>query len=103
MNKKAEEFKAYVEETHPQTFTIEEIPDDAYETVVFRSFAEVRGNRLPLVVILDTSIYAMIRILDLAGAYELDLGGALVEKLVYNTQRADHKREARAADDGKKF
>lgn len=63
MNKKAEEFKAYVEETHPQTFTIEEIPDDAYETVVFRSFAEVRGNRLPLVVILDTSIYAMIRIL----------------------------------------
>ena len=46
---------------------------------------------------------AMIRILDLAGAYELDLGGALVEKLVYNTQRADHKREARAADDGKKF
>lgn len=63
MNKKAEEFKAYVEETHSQTFTIEEIPDDAYETVVFRSFAEVRGNRLPLVVILDTSIYAMIRIL----------------------------------------
>ena len=63
MNKKAEEFKAYVEEMHPQTFTIEEIPDDTYETVVFRSFAEVRGNRLPLVVILDTSIYAMIRIL----------------------------------------
>ena len=46
---------------------------------------------------------AMIRILDLAGVYQLDLGGALVEKLVYNTQRADHKREARAADDGKKF
>lgn len=46
---------------------------------------------------------AMIRILDLAGAYELDLGGALVEKLVYNTQRADHKREVRAADGGKKF
>ena len=46
---------------------------------------------------------AMIRVLDLAGAYQLDLGGALVEKLVYNTQRADHKREARAADDGKKF
>ena len=46
---------------------------------------------------------AMIRILDLAGAYQLDLGGALVEKLVYNTQRADHKRDARSADDGKKF
>lgn len=46
---------------------------------------------------------AMIRILDLAGAYQLDLGGALVEKLVYNTQRADHKRDARAQEDGKKF
>ena len=46
---------------------------------------------------------AMIRVLDLAGAYQLDIGGAFVEKLVYNTQRADHKREARAADDGKKF
>lgn len=46
---------------------------------------------------------AMIRILDLAGAYELDLGGALGEKLVYNTRRADHKSEARAESDGKKF
>lgn len=52
MNKKAEEFKAYVEKTRPLAFTIEEIPDDTYETVAFRSFAEVRGNRLPLVVIL---------------------------------------------------
>ena len=49
MNKKAEEFKAYVEKTRPLAFTIEEIPDDHYETVAFRSFAEVRGNRLPLV------------------------------------------------------
>lgn len=28
MNKKAEEFKAYVEEKHPLAFMIEEIPDD---------------------------------------------------------------------------
>lgn len=44
---------------------------------------------------------AVIRIMDLAGAMNLDLGGALVEKLVFNTQRPDHKPENRAADGGK--
>lgn len=46
---------------------------------------------------------AVIRIMDLAGAMELDLAGAIVEKLAYNLQRADHKTENRNADGGKKF
>jgi len=46
---------------------------------------------------------AMIRIFDLAGGYGLDLGGALVEKLAYNAQRADHKPENRRAAGGKAF
>lgn len=46
---------------------------------------------------------AMIRIMDLAGAMQLDLGGAMVEKLLYNTQRSDHKVDNRAKNDGKKF
>src|SRR5690606_34007662 len=46
---------------------------------------------------------AVIRIFDLAGAQGFDLGGALVEKLVYNTQRADHKVENRYKENGKKF
>jgi NTP pyrophosphatase (non-canonical NTP hydrolase) len=46
---------------------------------------------------------AMIRILDLAGGLGLDLGGALAEKLAYNTQRADHKLENRAKEDGKAY
>lgn len=46
---------------------------------------------------------ALIRIFDLAGAFNLDVAGALVEKLAYNAQRADHKPEARAADGGKKY
>lgn len=46
---------------------------------------------------------ALIRIFDLAGAMGLDLAGAVVEKLAYNQQRADHKPEARAAADGKQF
>lgn len=46
---------------------------------------------------------ACIRIFDLAGAMGLDLGGAIAEKLEYNQTRADHKREAREAEGGKKF
>jgi len=45
----------------------------------------------------------IIRVLDLAGAMGLDIGGALIEKLQYNTQRADHKPENRAAAGGKKI
>lgn len=46
---------------------------------------------------------ALIRICDLAGAYGLDLGGAVAEKMVYNAQRADHKPENRAATGGKTY
>lgn len=46
---------------------------------------------------------AMIRICDLAGREGLDLGGALVEKLKYNQQRADHKPENRNKEGGKKY
>lgn len=45
----------------------------------------------------------LIRIFDYAGARGLDLAGAVVEKLAYNTQRADHKLEARSVSGGKKF
>jgi len=46
---------------------------------------------------------ALIRICDLAGAYGMDLGGAVADKLHYNAQRADHKPEARAAAGGKAY
>ena len=46
---------------------------------------------------------AVIRIFDLAGAYGMDLGGAIAEKLLFNAQRADHKIENRASDGGKKY
>lgn len=46
---------------------------------------------------------ALIRIFDLAGAYEMDIGGAMAEKLAYNAKRADHKPEARAQAGGKAY
>lgn len=46
---------------------------------------------------------AVIRIFDLAGSKGFDIGGALVEKLKYNTTRKDHQKENREKENGKKF
>lgn len=46
---------------------------------------------------------AVIRIFDLAGAYEMNLGYAILEKLEFNKHRADHKRETREAVGGKAY
>ena len=45
---------------------------------------------------------AIIRILDLAGGYGLDIEGAIEEKLEYNAKRADHKIINRKKEGGKK-
>lgn len=46
---------------------------------------------------------AVIRIADYCGAHGYDLAGAVIEKLAFNAQRPDHKRENRMKEDGKKF
>lgn len=46
---------------------------------------------------------AVIRIFDLAGAYGMDLGGAVSEKLAFNAARPDHKLENRIKDGGKSY
>lgn len=46
---------------------------------------------------------ALIRILDLAGFLEMDLGGAFEEKLAYNDTRADHRIENRKKAGGKAY
>ena len=46
---------------------------------------------------------ALIRIFDLAGAMQFDIGSALKEKLVYNASRADHKLANRTQAGGKTY
>jgi hypothetical protein len=46
---------------------------------------------------------AIIRIFDLAGAYNLRLTDALFDKLEYNKNRQDHTTEARNSINGKKY
>ena len=59
-------------------------------------------DHLPHRVMLEVELAdVVIRVLDIAGALGYDLGGAIEEKLIYNTTRADHKREVRAAEGGK--
>lgn len=46
---------------------------------------------------------AIIRILDYAGGYGLNVAGALIKKLDYNLTRADHQPENRKQEHGKKW
>lgn len=46
---------------------------------------------------------AVIRILDFCGKKGYDIGGAMVEKLIYNSVREDHKLENREKEGGKSF
>lgn len=46
---------------------------------------------------------AMIRIGDLAGAMNLDVGGAIEEKMSFNVTRPDHQIVQRRAEGGKKY
>lgn len=62
MNKRANAFKAYLSEKGIEAFQIDEVADDALNTVVFRSTFEINGLHLPLLIILDSSIFGMIRL-----------------------------------------
>lgn len=46
---------------------------------------------------------AFIRIADLCGAYNIDLGEMVDAKLAFNAIRPDHKKEAREAAGGKAY
>lgn len=64
----------------------------------------IKDDHLPKRDMLEVELAdAMIRILDLAGGLNLDIAGAMVEKLAYNANREDHKPENREAAGGKKY
>lgn len=61
-------------------------------------------DKLPHRTMLEVELAdVLIRVFDMAGGLDLDLGGALVEKLAYNATRADHKIENRKKKGGKAF
>ena len=62
MIKKAEEFKQYLDKNNITAFQMEEIQNDPNNTVVFRTHVSVNGQQLPSALILDNSIFDMIRV-----------------------------------------
>ena len=62
MNKKAEAFSAYLKEKDIRAFAVEELEGDEQKTAVFRSHITTEGQQLPTIVILDESMFAMVRV-----------------------------------------
>ena len=64
MNNKAEQFNAFLEDQKIKVFQMEELEENEQHTVVFRSFLGVEGQQLPTIVIIDDSIFSIIRVTD---------------------------------------
>ena len=64
----------------------------------------IPDDKLPHRLMLEVELAdAVIRILDLCGALELDLAGAIAEKLDYNATREDHQIKNRKEVNGKSY
>lgn len=64
----------------------------------------LQDDKLPHRKMLEVELAdAAIRIFDLAGGLKFDLANAIMEKLVFNASRPDHKMEVRMKEGGKTF
>lgn len=61
INRKAEKFRAFILENKIDFFGTEEKGDEL-KTVIFRTELEVSGQRMPLLIFTDESIYTVIKI-----------------------------------------
>ena len=59
-NAKALQFQEFLIENDISVFSTETL-DDAYQTVVFRSRVETKGQILPMAIFIDTSVFTLIR------------------------------------------
>ncbi len=59
-NEKAVRFQEFLIENNINVFSTESMDDD-YATVLFRSRIETRGQILPMAILIDTSIFTVIR------------------------------------------
>lgn len=61
-------------------------------------------DKLPHRKMFDVEIAdAMIRLFDIAGALIPEFGEIFMEKIIFNTERADHKPKNRLLENGKKY
>jgi hypothetical protein len=81
MNPKAEKFSAMLKENDIKVFEVTEGEDEA-QTVVYRSVLEAGGQRLPVAVIIDHSIFVIIRTAVAANCLNDDVARARVGKCI---------------------
>ena len=89
MIKKAEDFKRYLDNNKITAFQMEEIANDANSTVVFRTHVGIKGQQLPSALILDNSIFAVIRVQISPQALNAENEPALAK--VLNAENAKYK------------
>ena len=68
-NAKAVKFQEFLMENSINVFSTESL-DDAYNTVVFRSRIETKGQILPMAIFIDTSVFTIIRTQVVTGIAE---------------------------------
>ena len=59
-NAKAIKFQEFLVDNNINVFSIESL-DDEYKTVIFRSRIETKGQILPMAILIDTSVFTIIR------------------------------------------
>ena len=68
-NEKALKFQEFLMENNIDVFSTESVEDD-YSTVIFRSRIEAKGQILPMAILIDTSIFTVIRTQIITGITE---------------------------------
>ncbi len=74
---------------HPNIFDVEEIPNDEQNTTVFRSSITIAGQRLLAMVIIDDSIFTILRVQILPQAVTEENKAALLDLI--NEQNKGYK------------
>ena len=59
-NAKALQFQAFLADSNIDVFSTESL-DDEFQTVIFRSRIETKGQILPMAILIDTSVFTIIR------------------------------------------
>ena len=59
-NAKALQFQAFLADNNIDVFSTESL-DDEFQTVIFRSRIETKGQILPMAILIDTSVFTIIR------------------------------------------
>ena len=81
MNQKAQVCKEYTDRNDAQAFAAQELENDSFHTVLFRSHMKVDGKSLPFVVTIDDSPYVTIRMLLVPKGVNAENRAAVLELL----------------------